>query len=397
MYICSMNFLLFILFFCTTWDLYGQKDAYELLKKAGLNKNNPDKALEILGMSEKLFLMSNNKNGLLEIEKLKAELHDIKGNKTEVYISLKQLEKISNELNNIETHITSYKLLFDFFIRLEMFDSALVYCDKIEKLGQEQGLSEDITNLNGYLGSFYIKLKNYTAAKDYLLKSLKLKSKSNYNTGLYSDIGNVYYYLNNLDSAFYYYEVGYQFAKNHKDTMGMAYTLNNKGLYYKSIQKYDKAIEFFNQAIDFYEIINNRYGIMNSFSNIAQIYILQKQFHKAIEIALTYFQEAKENEFFELVMEFSKILAESYEKINNYEKSVLYYKELLISSDTIYQKKFKMLSSDYNHKQRIFQQKLIDNDINREFNLWFFLFWILLILNILFVIFYVFRKKIFIN
>lgn len=397
MYICFMNFLLFLLFFCTAWVLYGQKDAYELLKKAGLNKNNPDKALEILGMSEKLFLMSDNKNGLLEIEKLKAELHDIKGNKTEVYISLKQLEKLSNQLNNIQTQITSYKLLFDFFIRLEMFDSALVYCDKIEKLGQEQGLSEDITNLNGYLGSFYIKLKNYAAAKEYLLKSLKLKSKSNYNTGLYSDIGNTYYYLNYFDSAYYYYEKGYQLAKNYKDTMGMAYTLNNKGLYYKSIQNFEKAIQHFNQAIDFYEVVNNRYGIMNSFSNIAQVYILQKQFQKAIEIALLYFQEAKENELYELVVEFSKILAESYEKIHNYEKSVLYYKELLISSDTIFQKKFKMLTYDYNHKLKIFQQKLMDNDTYKEFNLWFFLFWVLLVLNILFIFLYVFRKKIFIN
>ncbi len=388
-----MNFLIHLLIILIPLHSYCQNDAYELLNKAQLSKSDPDKALELLAMAQKLFLMSGNKNGLLEVENLKITIYIIKGHKQNTYLALKELEKLSTELNNVQKKLVSYKNLFEFFIDLEMYDSALVYNEKIKYLGEKHGLSEDITNVNGYLGGFYSKLKKYDTAKEYFLKSLKLKADKN-KTSLFSDLGNTYYYLQNYDSAFYYYNLANEQAKKFQDTLGIAYTLNNIGLYYKAKRNYEQALNLFNESIYYYEILNNRYGIINTNSNIAQVLFLQNQYQDAINIASQYLQEAKENERFELVSELSKVLAESYENLKNFEKCVTYYKEYIASKDTLFQSKFKMLNSDYDYKFRILESDKKDEIDDDSFNYWIIICVISILINVIIVLFvYVLYKK----
>jgi tetratricopeptide (TPR) repeat protein len=228
-------------------------------------------------------------------------------------------------------------------------------------------------------------------AKEYLLKSLQLKADKN-KTALLSELGNNYYYLQKYDSAFYYYTLANEKANFFKDTLGIAYTLNNLGLYYKAKGDFSTAIHYFQNAIIFYQNINNRYGIINSHSNIAQIYFLEKKYFAAIEICLKFYQEAKENESYELIFELSKVLAESYEKIKNYEKSVIYYKEFIIAKDSIFQSKFKMLNSDYEHKLLILQNKK-ENNWKDFIDIWFYLFVLIFLISILLVIFIIWITK----
>jgi len=378
--------LLFIPF-----QLYCQKEAYELLEKAKLSLKDPDKSMEFLIMAQKSFLITGNQTGLMEVENLKVEIYDRKGDKHNKYWALKELEKYAIALNSIEKQLKSYKILFEFFISLEMYDSALIYNEKIKYLGEKHGFSEDITNVNGYLGSFYTKLKKYELAKEYLLKSLQLKADKN-KTALLSELGNNYYYLQKYDSAFYYYTLANEKANFFKDTLGIAYTLNNLGLYYKAKGDFSTAINYFQNAIIFYQNINNRYGIINSHSNIAQIYFLEKKYSAAIEICLKFYQEAKENESYELIFELSKVLAESYEKLKNYEKSVIYYKEFIIAKDSIFQSKFKMLNSDYEHKLLILQNKK-EHNWKDFIDIWFYLFVLIFLISILLVIFIIWITK----
>lgn len=388
-----MNYLLnyFILFLPIC--LFGQNEAYELLSNAILNKNEHEKAMEYLNMAHKLFLLSGNKHGLMEVENVKVDIFLNKSNKQNLYFALKELEKLSSELHNTEKKVKSYKLLFEFFSNLEMYDSALTYAEKLRLLGEQEGLSEDITNFNGYMGSFYLKLKKFEIAKNYFLKSLNFKNKTN-QAPLYSEIGNTYYYLNNYDSAYYYYYQAYEQANRFQDTLAIAYTLNNIGLYYKSQKDNRKAIQYFNNAIYFYEILNNRYGVINSNSNIAQTYYNQKKYKEAIDVAEPFFKEAKENEYFILIAELAKVLAESYEKIQQYDKSVIFYKELITSKDTIFQTKLKMLNSDFDYKFKIIEYNSKENSNQSEMNYWQFFCWMGCIIIIsLFIYIYDLRKK----
>ncbi len=388
-----MNFFIKLIFLLLPIFSFCQNDAYDLLEKAENSMKSPEKALEYISMSEKLFLMSNNNMGLLEVENLRVKLYKRMGDKQNTYISLKELERLSLELNNIEKQLNAYKTIFEFFSELEMYDSALVYSEKIKILGEKHGLSEDKTNLNGYLGAFYLKLKKYDVSKEYLLKSIKLKGEQN-KAGPYSDLGNNYFYMQMYDSALHYYTLAHENALKYNDTLGMAYTLNNIGLYYKVKKDYEKAIKYFNEAIFYDELIKNRYGIINSNSNIAQVYFLQGNYKKAIEICLTYYNEAKENEMLILQSELNKVLAESYENLKNYEKSITYYKELLDLKDTLSQSKFKMLSSDFDYKLRILQNQINFDSSNDSF--WSNFCAISMSLNLillLFIIYVIYKKN----
>jgi hypothetical protein len=128
--------LLFIPF-----QLYCQKEAYELLEKAKLSLKDLDKSMEFLIMAQKSFLITGNQTGLMEVENLKVEIYDRKGDKHNKYFALKELEKYAIALNSIEKQLKSYKILFEFFINLEMYDSALIYNEKIKYLGEKHGFS----------------------------------------------------------------------------------------------------------------------------------------------------------------------------------------------------------------------------------------------------------------
>jgi len=171
-----VNFIILFLILVPI-KIFSQQDAYELLAKAkSVYKNNSQKSEEYLNLADKIFLMNGNKNGLMETQSLRIEIYQGNGKKQELYLALKELEKLSNEQKNLQNLVKTYKNLFDFFMEIEIYDTALYNIQKLKYLGEKLGFSEDITNVYGYLGSFYSKLKKYDLSKDYLLKSLELKA-----------------------------------------------------------------------------------------------------------------------------------------------------------------------------------------------------------------------------
>ena len=389
-----MNFIILFLILVPI-KIFSQQDAYELLAKAkSVYKNNSQKSEEYLNLADKIFLMNGNKNGLMETQSLRIEIYQRNGKKQELYLALKELEKLSNEQKNLQNLVKTYKNLFDFFMEIEIYDTALHYIQKLKYLGEKHGFSEDITNVYGYLGSFYSKLKKYDLSKDYLLKSLELKADKN-SPGIYSEIGNNYYYMQKYDSALFYYLQANKIAMEFHDTLAIAYTLNNIGLYYKVKEDYKNAINYFKEALIYYDYINNRYGFINIQSNIAQVFYTQKKYLEAIEICQKYYSEAKENEYIQLAYELSKVLAESYEKIKNYEKSTIYFKEFLTLTDSIYQSKFRMLNSECEFRMNMIKNKDKNQlDLMDANEVWFYLFLLTLAVLIILVLFiYALFKK----
>jgi len=142
--------------------------------------------------------------------------------------------------------------------------------------------------------------------------------------------------MQKYDSVLFYYLQANKIAMEFHDTLAIAYTLNNIGLYYKVKEDYKNAIKYFKEALIYYDYINNRYGFINVQSNIAQVYYIQKKYQDAINICLNYYQEAQRNDYTQLIYELSKVLAESYEKIKNYEKSTIYFKEFLTLTNEVW-------------------------------------------------------------
>jgi signal transduction histidine kinase len=71
-----------------------------------------------------------------------------------------------------------------------------------------------------------------------------------------------------------------------RDTNGMGATLNNIGLVYRNQNDYVRALEYYFQALRFKEHINDSLGISNALNTIAEIYVLQQDYDRALEFQL---------------------------------------------------------------------------------------------------------------
>jgi adenylate cyclase len=96
-------------------------------------------------------------------------------------------------------------------------------------------------------------------------------------------------YLNfKPDSAFYYAQLHYDFAKTKGLKKQMADALIIQGYSYQIRSDYPKALDYFQRSLKIYEEISDKKAIANSLVNIGQIYISQDEY----SIAMDYFQRS---------------------------------------------------------------------------------------------------------
>lgn len=87
-----------------------------------------------------------------------------------------------------------------------------------------------------------------------------------------SDIAYDVYMYADPDSAYYYAQVFYDFAKQLGNKKAMAVALNIQGISYYTVSDYNKAIEYYKRSMHVQEEIGNRQGIANSLNLIGSIF-----------------------------------------------------------------------------------------------------------------------------
>ncbi len=95
-------------------------------------------------------------------------------------------------------------------------------------------------------------------------------------------VGDGYLYTK-PDSAFYYAQLQYNFAKSKKLKKHMAVAFNTQGISFYFRGDYAKAIEYYTRSLKIREEIGDKQGIAASLNNIGLIYNEQSDYAKAIE------------------------------------------------------------------------------------------------------------------
>ena len=153
-----------------------------------------------------------------------------------------------------------------------------------QELGDKKGVSGLYLNIAGQQGK-------YTEALDYNLKSLKIFEEIHFKAGEamnYSDIGLLYKAMNNDSLAL---ECYFKSLKIHEelDLKGaISSNCNNIGNIYVDQKKYSLALEYFLKALKIKKEIGDRPGEASCYTNIGGVY--QKQGDNAS--ALKYFESA---------------------------------------------------------------------------------------------------------
>jgi len=240
------------------------------------------------------------------------------------------------------------------------------------------------------LGLTYMRFNNYNKAINLIQEALffyeEKGDKLNIATAI-KDMGIIYYYLGNEDSALEQYQKALLLYKEIGDDQGIALCLNNIGMVFGLKGNYPLAIEYLEKSLEIKYVLNNQPGIANSLGNIGQIYASAGDYDKALDYysqmlkkwldmenvngiseAYNYLGEvylrmgennkaidvlrkgnriASENKLKQRLIDNFELLSEAYEKENNYENALFYFKKYNISKDSLYESLTNQRISEY--------------------------------------------------
>jgi two-component system, sensor histidine kinase PdtaS len=137
-----------------------------------------------------------------------------------------------------------------------------------------------------------------------------------------------FHYLNQWDSAKFYYEKALDIRVIDKDSTKMASSLNNLGVMYMDKEEYDKATNYYVQAMKVREMSNDSMGVAITKLNLGLIFKKQGNFEKAIDYykeAITGFKKYKRDNYLEGAL---LNLGAIYNTIGKYDLGLMYNLEL---------------------------------------------------------------------
>ncbi len=229
------------------------------------------------------------------------------------------------------------------------YSKAIEYYHKSLKINEEIADSPDeslaksgkkgISDCYSNIGIIYYYQGNYSKAIECYQKSLKIDEELGNRKGMsgcYTNIGVIHDEQGNYSKAIEWYQKSLKIKEELGDRKGISNCYNNIGIIYKEQGNYSKAIKYYQKSLRIFEELDDKQGIAASFDNIASLNIKLKEYNKAIEYATKSLNIAKE--ICALLREKNAyaLLSTAYEGLNNYKKSLEYYKLYSEAKDSLF-------------------------------------------------------------
>jgi signal transduction histidine kinase len=236
-------------------------------------------------------------------------------------VNSQQKEKADcyNVLGNSLIEIDKYKLaLSSYFTSLNIRNS----------LGDSLLISASLNNI----GNVYFQMGDYSNALNYYNQSLVLKENANNLVGvaiMLNNIANVYHKLNDGDKALSSYIKALKIVdvEAEKDVVWKSTLLENIGQLYLDRGEISKCLVYYHRALLESEKRGDRISISSVKSSLAIAHLKNEDYG----VALGLFEEAlgiaKEIGVLRIEQDCYYYMSDLYEKKNNYEKSIIYFKK----------------------------------------------------------------------
>lgn len=220
-------------------------------------------------------------------------------------------------LGNSLIEIDKYKLsLSSYFTSLNIRNS----------LGDSLLISATLNNI----GNVYFQMGNYTYALNYYNQSLVLKENANNLVGvaiMLNNIANVYHKLNDGNKALSSYFKALEIIEDEKEVVWRSTLLENIGQLYLDRGEISKCLVYYQRALLESEKRGDKTSISSVKSSLAIAYLKNEEYG----VALSLFEEAlgiaKEIGVLRIEMDCYYYMSDLYEKKNNYEKSIIYFRK----------------------------------------------------------------------
>lgn len=220
------------------------------------------------------------------------------------------------------------------------------------KINDLEGLSNSYTNL----GNLYFYMRNYQKSEDAYREAFRIKQKIGSfaeMANLYINLGGLYYQKEQYDTANLYFIKALKISKEKNDIESIVIALNNiselassKKDYIGAFKAVEEAEKYVNQTIDNEAkiVINNRKAIC--YDNV-------KQYKEAIKYASIALETAQKINARRSLSETAELLSTLYEKNNNPDKALEYFKLAKLYADSVYNEENMTKFNDYEYKYKI--------------------------------------------
>lgn len=321
--------------------LKEKRNAIAMLGNIGniyTHQGNYEKALQNFDKVLKINQKLDNKQGIAAASNNIGLIHSLQGRynlaiedyakSLNIAKELKDQQGMAETLNNIGS----------------IYESQGNYIKALETQLQSLKIYEEINDRKGIartyqlIATIQLQQEKYNESLEYREKSLKiseeLKDKRGISMALLG-IGNIYYYQNNFAIALGYYQKALKIDEELK-TNNTVYSLNNVGVSYIGLDKYEQGFEYLLKARQLAKDLKTKPFYAENARWIAESYLKMKKYEQAKEYANEAVLLNKELKDLKNINKASKVLYEVYKYEKNYVKALEYYEVAKQTQDTLF-------------------------------------------------------------
>jgi tetratricopeptide (TPR) repeat protein len=293
---------------------------------------------EAIVLSEKI----NSDRKLAEAYNIQGIIYINKGQNKEAVESLTKAIDIHKKNGNKKGMASAYGNLGAMFYLTGTYDKSLEYnieCLKInESLNDKNGIAICLLNI----ANVYFIQNNFESAKKYYLRGQQLHNELGNIKGEISAMNNlcsILFAQNKPDEAAIYFEKIKKIAEGKEDyklELALAYT--GLGIVSRMKNNFKQAHLYFDQSYKLYEELNLEVKLLENTGNIANLFIHEKNYPKAIEQSKKYYARAQSIDAKQHERDALEFLYKGYAGMKDYENAFKYYQEYVSLKDSILNK-----------------------------------------------------------
>ena len=254
--------------------------------------SNFDDAIEYYNQAEQLYADVGYKIGVSNCYSGKGNVYNYQGNYKKALINFNKALQIEEEIGvtkNIPHHLYNIGLVHYYTGK---YEEALINFNKVIEVYTEKGDDFRVLKTLNVIALVYQNQGNYPYSLKQHYKSLeiaeKLKDSNNISNSL-NNIGTIYKQQENYDKAIELLEKALEIKKHKKNKKGIAATKNNIASVYIKKGENLNAIKYLNEALEINRKISAKNQVAICLNNLGEVHISLKKYREANN----YFEEAK--------------------------------------------------------------------------------------------------------
>jgi tetratricopeptide (TPR) repeat protein len=276
-------------------------------------KGNTLKALSYYEQSLDINERLKNKKSMADLYNNMGYVYDLRG---DIPLALQYYEKslriyeAAGDKSGIATCLNNIAVVYD---NLGDFQKAVFTYEKCFKLMEEIGDKKGMATALNNIGFVYNNRNEISEALAYNLKALKIEEEIKDKKGMGTSFNNI---------GVIYYRHGDPFCK-----AGKREECLRTGL--------DKALDYYTRALKIFEEGGEKSRISTLLSNVAGVYLKQKNYAKALSFSLKSMATSKEIGYPENIKTAAERLFQIYKETGNYMQALKNYELFILMRDSV--------------------------------------------------------------